>query len=418
MNSLLISLIHRYQKENIFVFLIYAVTILFAFILPLYKSVTPVLAGILFLLSMVHTIRERGGNIHKPGLWAMACMLFYAALVVGLAYTSDLHSGLFDLEVKLSMLVIPLIFISFGTSILDGDAFHYIKMSFVAGTFMATIICLGHAAYYSFITYFTFDNFLYAQLSVLFHPSYFAMYLNLSIVILILNLTDRWENLTRWKKAGLSLLAFYFVVFIILVNSKAGWIVAAITVFPLIIHFIVKRHKVMAGLLVLVVLLGASTLIMTKVPYVMNRFSSFLKVAHPSAAVGKGHENDGTTARMLIWENSLDIIVQHLPFGVGTGDVQSALNKSYTENGFPEGTKKKLNAHNQFLQTTIALGLPGFMLLLFILLYGLIKGMHRKELFPVFLAIILISNFFVESMLETQAGVVFSMFFLALADRN
>ena len=75
---------------------------------------------------------------------------------------------------------------------------------------------------------------------------------------------------------------------------------------------------------------------------------------------------------------------------------------------------KKLNSHNQFLQTTIAIGLPGLIVLLLILGIPLFLFYRQSDFSAVIFVLLIVFNFLFESMLETQAGVIFFSFFLFL----
>jgi O-antigen ligase len=74
-------------------------------------------------------------------------------------------------------------------------------------------------------------------------------------------------------------------------------------------------------------------------------------------------------------------------------------------------SEQRLNAHNQYLQTTVALGVIGLLVLILILLLPALQA-YRQNNFPYFVFLVLLGfNLLFESMLETQAGVVFYAFF-------
>ncbi|MBL4734406.1 MAG: O-antigen ligase family protein, partial [Flavobacteriales bacterium] len=101
-------------------------------------------------------------------------------------------------------------------------------------------------------------------------------------------------------------------------------------------------------------------------------------------------------------------------FGVGTGDVKDELIARYAENGLTGIVEKRLNAHNQFLQSFAALGIFGFLSLLIALLAAAIYAIKRKNLVYFMFVIIIIVNALTESILEVQAGIVFYTFFNSL----
>ena len=117
--------------------------------------------------------------------------------------------------------------------------------------------------------------------------------------------------------------------------------------------------------------------------------------------------------RLLIWWYSFEITNDNLLFGVGTGDVKDKLLDKYREKQMYNALGLKLNAHNQYLETTLALGVIGLIVLLLILVLPAMYGMERKHYLLLIFLILIAFNFLFESMLETQAGVVFYAFFNA-----
>ena len=86
----------------------------------------------------------------------------------------------------------------------------------------------------------------------------------------------------------------------------------------------------------------------------------------------------------------------------------------YQTHGMIVAFNEHLNAHNQYLQTFITLGIGGVIGLLVMLLYPLSHAISNRNLLYAGFIFIFILNIFVESMLETQAGNLFFAFFNAL----
>jgi O-antigen ligase len=146
-------------------------------------------------------------------------------------------------------------------------------------------------------------------------------------------------------------------------------------------------------------------------PKIMSRVNNFVEAI---TSDNKSDDLGSTANRILIWESSNQIIKENFFIGVGTGDVNDELSLEYEKEGFENGLKRNLNAHNEYYQVFISLGLVGCILLLISLFYPLaISFIHKNYIYLFFLLIVML-NFITESMLETQAGVMFYAFFNSL----
>ena len=131
------------------------------------------------------------------------------------------------------------------------------------------------------------------------------------------------------------------------------------------------------------------------------------------------HEKNGhsVTMRMEFWKTAFGIIQQHWFLGVGTGDVELAFKEQYDKENTNLQKEWQLRSHNQFLATTVALGVLGLFFFLIHLLAPLFSG-KKTSLFFIFFMLIEILSFMNEDTLETQAGVTFCVFFTQLFFHN
>jgi O-antigen ligase len=121
---------------------------------------------------------------------------------------------------------------------------------------------------------------------------------------------------------------------------------------------------------------------------------------------------------MVIWEASSACVAQHFFTGTGTGSANNVLMGHYQTHGMTIAFKEHLNAHNQYLQTFITLGIFGFIGLISMLFYPISQAISNRDLLYKGFLFIFILNIFVESMLDTQAGNLFFAFFNALLFMN
>jgi O-antigen ligase len=144
-------------------------------------------------------------------------------------------------------------------------------------------------------------------------------------------------------------------------------------------------------------------------PYASERVSQAGKDITASDTVN--YSGKSTSDRIGVWKAALHIIRENPFLGVGTGDVKDELMREYHEQNVIPAYEQRLNAHNQYLQTFVTLGLTGFMVLAMILIVPAISSIRRNDyMYGAFLLIIILNIAF-ESMFETQAGVVFYAFF-------
>ena len=129
-------------------------------------------------------------------------------------------------------------------------------------------------------------------------------------------------------------------------------------------------------------------------------------------------EVDGTVARVIVWQNALEVIKENPVFGVGTGDTKQALMNKYKEKNISTALENELNAHNTFLQTYMSIGVFGFLVLVLSLIIPAWFAFKQKKIVYLLFLVLVAFHFLVESMLAKQAGVVFYAFFNAVLFYN
>jgi O-antigen ligase len=252
-------------------------------------------------------------------------------------------------------------------------------------------------------------NLTYTYLSFLMHPSYLAMYLNFSLMVVFFDFSNG-----KKSKVFIALRLFLFLFFIfiiILLSSKAGLLSLFIAVMFMLSFLIYKKQYISVSVITIcsaIIFFSA-----TKFARVTDRIkTAFAVVVNYKSA--SNQSNESTSERIFIWKASANVIKNNLVFGVGTGDAREELVIEYKKDNMPSALANSLNAHNQYFQTAIAIGLLGllvFLLSLFIPFYLACKSRNWIYLFFLLLVIV---NFLFESMLERQMGVVFYAFFNAL----
>jgi O-antigen ligase len=368
-----------------------------AFTLPLNKSLLP----LLIVTTVIIWLLE--GNF-KEKLYAIKSKLFLQAIllyllhVLGMLYTTNLKAGSFELEQKLSLLILPIIF--FSETKTDIKQSIIILKSFVLGCILAGVICMANAGFRFYISG-EMESFFYTQFSPIMHTSYFAMYLCFAIILIVFN-----NGVMQNRVLKVTTLLFLMLL-IVLSSSKSGLFSLALILMAKFIYEIIIKQRYVRVLVFSSLILIVSITGYFAFPKAFERVKEFKQ----SLSTSKSEVNTNTS-RIAIWKLAINIISNNYLFGVGTGDVKDALNNEYKKQTIAELGEKKLNAHNQYLQTFIALGIPGILSLLTLLSFIAYHTWINRMLDGTLLTIIIAFNLLFESMLETQAGVIFITFFL------
>jgi O-antigen ligase len=325
----------------------------------------------------------------------LAIFIFYLLHLTALLYTQNIGEGLFSLEIKVSMFIFPLVFY---TEQFTPKQIAFFLKSFIVGTLLCCLLCLLHVMY----LYISVGevNFYYEHLAWFQHPSYLAMYATFCCVTLLLK--DIFSTLFTYISIA------FFTVFVLLLSSKTGIAIHFGTlVFCMTLIFLKGRNYLkILGIVFLAMLIFCICLFFMPV---LNRFNGAI-AAIQSTSLDKT-STESTTVRRLIWHEATQIIKQNLLLGVAPGDANDALYESYKQNGITGAYEKKLNAHSQYFQTTVGLGLIGLASLLAVFIIPLIENRKKMVLFFVLITAL---SFLTESMLQTMAGCIFFGYFYSV----
>lgn len=357
-------------------------------------------------------------------------ILLYVFYMAGFFWSQNRDAALFDLEVKFSLLLFPLM-VALSVDFLKKHILS-ILLAFVLGCVLSSFICLGVACWESvFMTdgslYFNpidpayadwaygGSHFKYSNLSLFLHPTYFSFYLLFAGMLVVFMLQKKLLPNKRMQKSLIATLPL-FLLMIYLLSSKA--VLISTLLLLLVIAFMLVQQ---AGRYIIKIPLILFIFVFIVIALQNPRFSTVVRAfSHPELVYD--HRNDDSfISRVHIWRAALDIIGEHFLTGVSPGDTIDELVEKYKQYQFVDPLKIRTNAHNQFLETFIDLGLFGFLLLTSLLIVPFLNPKQLRN--PLFMGFLLLMgfNFLFESILNTQAGVVFFSFFyclLAVMDRK
>ncbi|MEZ4755374.1 MAG: O-antigen ligase family protein [Flavobacteriales bacterium] len=329
-----------------------------------------------------------------------------------MGWSSNTGFGLFDLEVKAAFLLFPmLLWILPANQALDPSL---AWRAFTWANVGSVVICLG-AAMWRFIHEVYLreqgllpedpawtNHFFESRFSFFLHPSYMAMYLCASLAMVLLKRTGPQPH--PWLDQAVPAL---LTLGVMLCNSKMGWLtLAAVLALALLGNWQDARLR---SRLILLAAIGSALFItlFLSFPTVSGKFVQALSA---TGAIDPTSDQSSALRRMA-WDSALELFRREPLTGSGTGDIKDDLMQQYHEKGYVHAEAKRMNAHSQFLQSAAALGLPGLVLVLILVLLPLFIAFKTGDRSAQVFWIIVLLNWSVESMAEVQAGVVFVAFF-------
>ncbi len=337
-------------------------------------------------------------NKYKQSIFIIVC-LFYIMHIVGLIYSENISKGMFDLQ--LNVIMILFVFVMHGLNDFYREKPHYLPASFLFGTLTISLIAF-------IIGIINGSSNLSSNIQDLpfIHHTYVSMYVNFSVILSLYF----FEKHVIIKPRSIWLIISVFLGIIIwLLQSRAGMMFYALIIVAWLMY--IARKLNLPKLLswsIIIVILGMSIFFITK----NKRFDPILNmVTHYSFNQQKTKEKAIIPIRFRIWDSSFDVIQNNWLTGVGTGDVKNELKKSYKSNEYFNCYSKRLNAHNQFIETFIKLGIIGFILLILLFLIPIYYSIKDKHYLLLSFISILLFYWFIESMLCRVSGIAFFVLF-------
>ncbi len=398
----------KYRIADRFHRLHLALACLVAFVTPLHKKYVPLLITFWGAAVIVQGLSFRRIHIPKHWLPLLLFAVLYAMLAVSCFSTGDLHDAKKELEYKLSYIVFPLIGVLIAP--MPSLKVRRVLWWFVYGGLSFTVISLAYGIKRSLAfndwTYCTYD-----RLGMeIFHPTYAAVYQ--CFILGFLMLAARGNEFLLGKKWLHFTMLFFIPFYVSLLSSKAGEISLLLTVAWCAWKWIRSGAGWVntAGISLALAAISIGSTLLLPVSY--GRISSAI-TANNNTAERPAVANNSTQLRWVAWRAAMAVIAAH-PWGVGAGDSTPAMMAYYRQWGETKAYDKKLNAHNQFLQTAVEHGWAGLAVLLLALVsLALYAWKHRHHMMQLLLWLCVFNCLF-ESMLEVQAGIVYFCFWSVL----
>lgn len=345
-------------------------------------------------------------DVWKRLLSARAFLVFPAfflfTLFSGLSSDNSGEAGR-QIMVKLPFLLVPVLL---AGNNLQSAAYKQLLYAFAAGCLLSGFVQLGWSSW-EYMQTGERNVFFHTRFARFMHITYLGMYQLFAAGFLTY---DAFEDQGRRRTLKL-LAALCCLLFVLLASAKIMFL--ALLLSSLLFAWYIFRFKNNSRFALLFLSAGLllPTLIMLLSPALRIRFLEGYKEFRRFGLYSPDHTVQSTGQRVLLWTNTFRIIQQHPFTGTGVGDVQNEIDRQLLISGDARFMPKKLNAHNEYLQTWAGLGIGGLLLWLLILALPLWQIPFPQK-FPA-----LLFSFsagiasLTESILERQAGTLFICLF-------
>ena len=332
----------------------------------------------------------------RIALWA--AVAYVAIFAVSLLYSNNVSAGVNTLWHKSVLLIFPLCFLFTDTSYLKHVHIRVIFYALLVAVCAVFLYCAGDAVHKMIdgatlksVTGITFD----AR-----HHTYYAFYALGALVFVYFEMSEHWGEMKAWRKALMIAATVFGILYIVLVNSRSGVIGLYVMEVFCAVHLALRYKRWWQAVVMAVLLVGFTLSAEALLPGHQNRLKATVEAGEKDARVG-------------IIKSSLNVMKQSPLTGKGVGDYEETLHEQYAEDERSLGT---LNAHNQYAETLLAVGVVGLLLLMAYLVMPIVCAIGRKDVFwqVFFFSGIVMFNLLFESMLERQMGLLFVGFLLAL----
>ena len=385
---------------------------LVVFVLPFSIKLTTYAIILLVVIWLLQKpLKEVSNTVEtKRHFWLISGLYFLT--IVSLIYTEDFKAGLWELEKGVALVLFPLLMASARQ--LSKKTIEIILKTFLLSNLLFGVISVLYASF-KYVAEGINIFFYHDLVSPLFnsHATYYSMYLIFSLFILYYFYFQRDKPSVSMKLFTGAVTIFFSVIIYLLAIRSITFFFTGAALIAIAVYIYKTRHIIFgvgmlaAFILLIFLALKNNDVLKEKVFQIFENYEYELSKDHI-----EGY--NGLTTRLAQWESSLSIIGDHPLFGVAPADVQEKLQEVYLKNYLLYSFRNRFNAHSQYFQTTLGLGLIGLAVFFASLIIPAWIALRSKNL--LYLGFLILFSFccITESMLYVQKGIVFYSFFTSL----
>lgn len=368
--------------------------------MPTFHGLLSIVLVLLILNTVYSFSKKEAPSAFKSELftWSLVLACIYLLGTIG---TNHPDRAQFDVVQKSSIVLIGFLLIS--GNLKHPSLLKWTKLAFVISNILALLICLG----FGLANYFNsgeIEALFYTRLSIFLHPGYFSMYLCLSLAFLLYDLSQETPILLNksitWIAVTLLFIGLY------LLASKSGILTGILIILLFVIRAVRQSKYSRRFLFILGLSFSGLILLFAFLPSKSNRlktlFSDFSEIEKK-----KDYQLNTAGQRVLIWQAAYEVIRNNFWIGTGVGNENQEMLDIFERKGQNFLLEKKPNAHNQFLQVFMSLGVSGFLFFCAYIFLPVYYAFKRKDILLLSFGVIVIFNALTESTFNRQAGMLF-----------
>ncbi|MDO5978840.1 O-antigen ligase family protein [Flavivirga spongiicola] len=329
--------------------------------------------------------------------WYRLLLLLLAFCLISLSYSENPIYGLNRISFVFLIIVFPVFLMSLKREKIISKRTLFIMSSLALTHASIIVLKLGYYYFKGLSLLDIYKEYGYLKFEYIFGFSgingmYYSMILIFCYYIVINSLKERIRDYNVFFVLTITIISSLTVFFILLLTDvKIAY--ATITMVLIYSLYSLRLNRLIK---ILILVLMTLSVVYKTVISPSPRINRFIEIGDPT--------------RINNYKSSLEVILNNPIIGVGLGDELSEIQKVRFDSFI---VKNKYNAHNQFIEITLGLGLVGLVLFVwFLCLCFSIAIKNKDHSFIIFL--LLISCYFmIESILVRHYGVLFVCFFLS-----
>ncbi len=356
-------------------------------------------------------LKQKGGKV----LLFLAPILFI--YLIGGLWTEDYAYWLERIQVKIPLLFLPLGFMAMQ-EVVNRRSVDLLVLLFIS---LCTATAIGSFVYYLMHYKEITESYKHAKTipTIIEHIRY-SLLLSIACFAAVQAYTSSTILSTPLQKRLVAGMGIFIFIFIHILSIRSGLLALYATgLVWLFIKVLESGNKKLLWLIPIVCAFLVSMYFFVpslhnKVDYMVRDVSRFV--------TGKSVNNYSDGNRLLSMKIGAQIGAEHPVIGVGSGDVQQAMNAVYQKE-YPDIDQHNwLIPHNQFVYVFTALGFTGLIIFLICLVYPATQKEVLNDLLCIAVLVGAYTSFLSEATLELQQGIVlvsllFSIAYIRIASK-